>query len=174
MEMNKKGSLSLDTIFVGIALLGFAITLLLSLYIYDEVSVPVQEKILSEDVSIEAEIAINDTIEDTRSALIVGDVGTLVVYIGLFISAMALALIIPSVPALIPFSIILTMISTLLAVVFSNIWSEISGNALLAANAAELPITSVIMLNLPVMVAVFGITLTIVTFIKVRMQGGVI
>jgi hypothetical protein len=173
MGMNQKGSISLDTIFVGIAILGFAMTLLLSLFLYDEVSVPVQTKILAEGVNPTSEEAINDTIADTRTALLAGDVGVLVIYVGLLISAIALALVIPSIPALVPFTIIMTMIGTFLAVIFSNIYEEISSATVLASNAAELPMTAIILGNLPIMVVVFGVTLTVVTFAKSRIQGGV-
>jgi hypothetical protein len=92
----------------------------------------------------------------------------------MMIVSIGLAIMVPTNPAFVPIAILLTILGVVVAVPISNTYEEIMSASLLTGAQAAFPISTILLANLPIFIAVFGVLFIIVTFAKLRMQGGAV
>lgn len=116
--MNKKGTI-VDIIFVGAVLFLFAIVTLLSYTLYNEFTDKTAGKLDESDAG-------KTIVRESKRAFGALDYSFLLVFVGLFISTVVTAFLIKSHPVFFVVSILLLFILIFSAVLFSNIFEEVS------------------------------------------------
>ena len=158
----KKGSI-LDIIFVVIIVLSFAIGILITFKIIDEIDKEFQTSnaISKFDTDSRARTAMTD-IKGTYANVI--DNSFLLLVIGLSIGALALAFMVRFHPIFFVFFIIVFVIIIILSAVFSNIYLEMANNPELIALANQLTFITNVMRLLPFIVGVIGFLMAIIMY----------
>jgi len=169
--MNKKGS-GQDILYVGIALVAFAIIIIIGYKVYYEIDAKFQSSdiIADKDAGGLARSASTTMLGHFPGVI---DNSFLFLTVGLCIGALILAAMVRVHPIFFVFYIILLSIIIFLCAVFSNIYQTIAGNSELTSLANNLLFTSQIMNTLPFIVGIFGSILAIVMY-KAWSEGTIV
>ena len=154
---NKRGSLQ-DSIFIGVMLIVACIALIIGVTVYTEIDDAFQG---SEDITQngkDASLNIKNNLTDTIDNMM------LILFVGLVIGAIALAMMIKVHPIFIVPFIILAGIIIFIAGAFNNIYAEIGNSAQFAQAATDLYWTTRIMEFLPFIVGVVAFIIAVVMF----------
>lgn len=157
MRVNKKGSLQ-DLIFVAIFITMFAVTVLVVYKISDEVNTKFQATDVLPQDSKDAYSTMNSHFTG------VIDNSFLLLFIGLLIGTLALAMLVRFHPIFFVFYIFGWVISIFLSAVLSNIYLEIANNPQMSGVAEELIFITNIMAVAPIIIGVFGGLLAVVLY----------
>jgi hypothetical protein len=156
-KLNKKGS-SGDILFVGIALLVFAITALFGFMIAsqfgDKIGVMDDMPNASKVAAAELEAHYTGTLDNMF----------LLVLIFLGVGALIMAALVRVHPIFIPVFILAWFILVFMCGVFSNIYTEIASNPEMITYANQLTMATNVVTYLPLIVGVFGILLMILMY----------
>lgn len=155
---DKKGSL-IDILFIGVALLFFAIVIVIGLKVATEFETNIDANPLFADG--EARSAVENTRVKYTNTI---DNTFLFLMIFLALATLALASLVLIHPIFIPFYFIGWVLTIYFCGILSNIYQTMAADTNVAAVASELTFIGYILTALPIIVGVFGIILMIVMY----------
>lgn len=167
---NKKGEGFFSWFFVIIVLLAVAIALIVINKTYSEIQTPLQEG-LSNSINDTENVNITKILNQTGSATLSFDKLLPFLIIGLFAFVLITAGAIIRHPIMIFVGIVILGVVILIAVIFSNVYTEISTTDAFSSTSASMPIQSKFMEYLPSII--FFIALGVVgSILWGKSQGG--
>lgn len=151
-----KGSM-LDLVVIIPVVFAVAVAVLFSSYILGEID--------SQFDQVRTE-TFNDTMDDAQTTLLNFDYSMIFLVVGLCVAVVIGAFMINTHPIFFFFSFLMLVIFEILSVVFSNLFGEIIKDTNMATTAANFPLISGLMENLPLFTLLFGAMIAIAMYTR--------
>jgi low temperature requirement protein LtrA len=147
-----KGTI-VDIIFIMIFLVIFAVVLIFSYYIYNQFI----GKGLDDDILLKG-----------KNALLIFNYGFLIIVLGAGGASIAGAFMLDSHPIFFIFTTFMFLIFIIIGVVLTNLFDQIITNELISTTAGDFNIIIAVLRNIPLLMTVWGILLSIVLYGKLK------
>ena len=162
-KVNRKGGAQ-DIFMFGALAFAFAITCIVAFYVVGQVNPLLKSKIGSKPTNI----SINGTLDRWEQSTQSLDFALMGLVIGLILAIIISSLLVRLHPAFFFIMVIMLILAIIVAVPLSNSYEDI---AAALAIGGSFTITTFIMSNLPLFVAVVGVTAIVISFVKMGSGG---